>query len=232
MRSLLFILAFTAKAAWAQIPESGVFRYELFDNGDRKVGDYHFTIQKNGKLWRISSEMDVDTTIFFLKVKLLDQNSFTHDGQAFQSFEVKYFKDVPLQKTLVLKMEGHRDGEIWQITGARNGINLHKTLENKAFDEVRNLVSRLIRPEAILRPGETRITRSLDPLTLDIGPVESRGLGEESIEFQGKKRRLHLMEQKAPDGDVQVKKFDNGLIYRSQTAEGYALLKSAETPDF
>jgi hypothetical protein len=29
-----------------------------------------------------------------------------------------------------------------------------------------------------------------------------------------------------------VKKFDHGLIYRSQAAEGYALLKSADTPDF
>jgi hypothetical protein len=232
MHRLLLLFLFTAGKAWSQPPNSGVFRYELFDSGHRKVGNYHFTIQKDGRLWRISSEMDVDTQIFFLTVKLHDHNSFTHDGEGFQSFEVNYFKDVPFQGTIAQKVEARREGESWRISSEINGHKSHKILENKAFDEVRNLVSRLIRPEAVLRTSESRSTRSLDPLTLDIGVVLSRGLGEESVEFQGKTRRLHVMEQKAPDGDVRVKKFDNGLIYHSQTAEGYALLMSAETPDF
>lgn len=232
MRKFLGILCVLAGTASAQIPDSGVFRYELFDNGDRKVGTYNFTIQKEARLWRITSDMSVDAHILFLKVKLHDHNSFTHDGESFQSFDMKYFKDVPLQKTIDQTVTAVRDGATWTIQVKKNNETITRTLENKAFDEVRNLISRLIRPEAILRPGAIRSTRSLDPLTLTIDTVESRGLGEESISFQGKVRRLHVMEQKAADGDVRVKKFDNGLIYHSQTDEGYARLISAETRDF
>ncbi|WP_141735677.1 hypothetical protein [Oligoflexus tunisiensis] len=232
MRWLILILALHAGTAWSQVPDSGVFRYELFDNSDHPAGTYSFTITRDGPLWNINSEMDVDARVFFLKVTLRDHNSFTHDGQSFRSFQVNYFKDVPFQKTIHQQVQGRREENVWHISSQINSQKSEKTLAAAAFDEVRNLISRLIRPEAILLPGHTRSTRSLDPLTLEIDPVTSRGLHEESIEFQGKKRRLHVMVQEAPDGDVTVKKFDNGLIYRSQTAEGYALLKSAMTPNF
>lgn len=232
MRWLFLLLWMGARMGLAQVPDSGTFRYQLFDNSDRPVGRYDFTIEKEGKLWRITSDMDIDTRVFFLRIRLHDHNSFTHDGQSFQSFTVKYFKDVPLQKTVDQNVEGRLEGKMWQITSTQAGQSVLKTYPADAFEEIRNLVSRYIRPEAILRPGETRSTRSLDPLTLEIGLVESLGLREESIDFQGKTRRLHVMEQKAADGDVIVKKFDNGLIYRSQTSNGYALLQSALTPGF
>jgi hypothetical protein len=37
MRRLLFLLLFMAGTAWSQPPDSGIFRYELFDSGHRKV---------------------------------------------------------------------------------------------------------------------------------------------------------------------------------------------------
>ncbi|MDQ3232448.1 MAG: hypothetical protein M3Q07_11550 [Pseudobdellovibrionaceae bacterium] len=232
MRKLLALLWFAASTMQAQVPEAGTFRYELFDNSDRRVGTYSFTIVKEGRVWRIASEMDVDTEVFFLKVRLRDHNNFTHDGQTFLSFQVKYFKDVPLQKTVDKKIEGRLEGSSWTLTSMQDGKEVRKNLPATAFTEVRNLISRLISPEAIVRPGEKRKALSLDPLTFQVDHVESRGLREESVDFQGKKRHLYVIEQKADDGDVLVKKFDNGLIYHSQTAEGYALLQSAVTPEF
>ncbi len=218
--------------AAAQIPEQGRFDYVLYDNGDRPVGNYFFSIARMGGDWRIESEMTVDTRFLLLPIRLKDQNSFIHDGTAFKSFEVRYFKDVPLLSTLRLEVVGARSAEGWTVQATRNGNAASLYFPPEGFAEVRNLISRLVRPEAVLRPGEVRTAQSLDPLTLEVGKVESRGIAIESVAFQGRPRELFVMETRAPDGNVTVKKFANGLIYLSRTAEGYALLKAAQLPGF
>lgn len=231
LQALLVISVLWARLALGQIPEEGRFDYVIYDNGNQPVGTYFFTIHKEGSVWRITSEMSVDTRFLLFPVRLKDQNTFTHDGNAFQSFHVKYFKDVPLQRTVQVEVSGvrHNDGWTIQTSGASTSSRL---FPQESFDEVRNLVSRLVRPENVLRPGQIRKTLSLDPLSLEISEVESRGIKVESIEFQGRTRELFVMETRATDGNVKVKKFSNGLIYRSQTENGYALLKSAQTPSF
>jgi len=232
MRVALAMILMVARLAFAQIPEQGRFEYVLYDNQDRPVGSYFFTIRREGDLWRIASEMSVDTRFFLLPIRLNDRNTFTHDGKSFQSFSVEYFKDVPLQKTLRVEVLGSRSEKGWTIRSSSDRETFSRDLPHESFEEVRNLISRLVRPQAVLHPGESRRARSLDPVTLEISDVESRGVEIESVEFQGRRRELFVMEIKAPDGDVRVKKFANGLIYRSQTAEGYALLKSANMPSF
>src|SRR5712671_440652 len=106
MRVALAMILMVAQLAFAQIPEQGRFEYVLYDNQDRPVGSYFFTIRREGDLWRIASEMSVDTRFFLLPIRLNDRNSFTHDGKSFQSFSVQYFKDVPLQKTLRVEVLG------------------------------------------------------------------------------------------------------------------------------
>lgn len=71
-------------------------------------------------------------------------------------------------------------------------------------------------------------------MSLEIDEIESRGLAVERVEFQGRRRELYVMETRASDGNVTVKKFTNGLIliYLSRTDEGYALLVSAQAPSF
>lgn len=232
MRAFFILFALWSHLALGQIPDWGRFNYVVYDNGDQPVGKYFFTIDKEGSVWRISSEMSIHTRVFLFPVRLRDQNSFTHDGRNFRSFKVSYFKDVPLQSTVQLEVFGVRDGSGWKIQingGAKTGS---QHLPHQSFEDVRNLVSRLVRPEAVLRPGQVRKSLSLDPLSLEISEVVSRGVEIDSIEFQGRKRELFIMEIKASDGNVRVKKFANGLIYRSQTENGYALLKSAQTPSF
>lgn len=221
-----------SQLALGQIPDRGRFEYVLYDNGDRPVGTYFFTIEKEDGVWRIASEMSVDTRFLMLPIRLKDQNSFTHDGENFRSFNVKYFKDVPFQKTVLQEVSGARTADGWTIQSRRSGISGSQQFSHGSFEEVRNLISRLVRPEAVLRPGQVRKTLSLDPLSLAISEVESRGIEVESIEFQGRKRELFVMVTTASDGNVKVKKFSNGLIYRSETEDGYALLKSAQTPSF
>ena len=232
MRAFFFLAVLWSHLASSQIPDQGRFDYVLYDNGDRPVGTYFFTINKEGSVWRITSEMHVDTRFLLFPIRLRDQNTFTHDGRFFQSFSVKYFKDVPLQSTVELAVSGVRNDNSWTIQTKSGGNIGSQQFSQKSFEEVRNLVSRLVRPEAALRPGQVRRTLSLDPLSLEISEVESRGIAVDSVEFQGRKRELLVMEIKSSDGDVKVKKFSNGLIYRSQTRDGYALLKSAQTPSF
>lgn len=232
MRAVLLPFLLWSSLALAQIPEQGRFDYVLYDGRDQHVGTYFFTIEREGGAWRITSEMSVDARFLLFPIRLNDRNSFIHDGKSFQSFSVRYFKDVPLQRTLQVEVSGARDARGWTIQTTSGGQAVARQFSHQSFDEVRNLVSRLVRPEAILRPGEARKTLSLDPISLEISEVESRGIGIESVEFQGRKRELFVMETRASDGDVRVKKFSNGLIYRSQTSEGYALLKSARTPSF
>jgi hypothetical protein len=232
MRAFLILIALWPHLALGQIPDRGRFNYVLYDNGNQPVGSYFFTIEKEGSVWRIASEMSIDTRFLLFQVRLKDQNSFTHDGRSFQSFNVSYFKDVPLQSTVQLEVSGVRTGSGWTIQTKSGNMNSQKFFSQESFEEVRNLVSRLIRPEAVLRPGQVRRTLSLDPLRLEISEVESRGVEVDWIEFQGRKRELFVMEIRASDGNAKVKKFSNGLIYRSQTRDGYALLISAETPSF
>jgi len=232
MRAFFVLTALWSHLALGQIPDQGRFNYVLYDNGDRPVGTYFFTINKEGSVWRITSEMSVDTRFLLFPIRLKDQNTFTHDGRRFQSFHVKYFKDVPLQSTVQLEVSGVRNNNGWIIQTKSGGNTGSQQFSQGSFEEVRNLVSRLVRPEAVLRPGQVRKTLSLDPLSLEISEVESRGVEVDSIEFQGRKRELFVMEIKASDGNAKVKKFSNGLIYRSQTRDGYALLKSAQTPSF
>jgi hypothetical protein len=215
-----------------QIPDQGRFDYVLYDNGDRPVGTYFFTIVKEGSVWRITSEMNIDTRFLLFSIRLKDQNTFTHDGRSFQSFKVDFFKDVPLQRTVQLAVSGARNLDGWTIQTMSGGNAGLQQLPRNSFEEVRNLISRLVRPEAVLRPGQVSTRRSLDPLSLEISEVESRGIAIDSVEFQGRRRELFVMETKSSDGDVTVHKFSNGLIYRSQTSDGYALLKSARTPSF
>jgi hypothetical protein len=210
MRALLVLFALWLHPALGQIPDQGRFEYVLYDNGDRPVGTYFFTIAREGHVWRISSEMNVDTRFFLFRIRLQDQNSFTHDGRSFQSFHVKYLKDVPLS-TLQLEVSGVRNGNDWIIQTNRDGTTGSRQLSPESFEEVRNLVSRLVRPEAVLRPGQARKSLSLDPLSLEISEVETRGVEVESIEFQGRRRELFVMEISASDGDAKVKKFSNDL---------------------
>jgi len=232
VRAFLILIALWPHLALGQIPDRGRFDYVLYDNGDQPVGTYFFTIDKEGTVWRIASEMSIDTRFLFFRIRLKDQNSFTHDGRHFQSFTVSYFKDVPLRSTVQLVVSGVRDGDGWTIRANSDGKTSSQQFSQKSFEEVRNLVSRLVRPDAVLRPGQVRKSLSLDPLSLEISEVESRGVEVDSIEFQGRKRELFVMEIIASDGNVKVKKFANGLIYRSQTRDGYALLVSARTPSF
>jgi len=232
MRSLFLLHVLWSSLVLGQVPEWGRFDYILYDNGDRPVGTYFFTIGKEGSVWRITSDMRVDTKFLFLPIRFHDRNTFTHDGNTFQSFSVSYLKDVPLQRTVHLEVSGARNGNNWIIQSSKTGNVESRRVPHSAFDEIRNLISRLVRPEAVLKPGEIRRSLSLDPLTLEISEVESRGIEIISTEFQGRKRDLYVMETKASDGNVKVHKFVNGLIYRSQTGEGYALLKSAQTPSF
>jgi hypothetical protein len=228
---------FAAAALWThlalgQIPDQGRFDYILYDNGDRPVGTYYFTIEKEGGVWRISSDMNVDTRLLLFAIRLRDRNSFTHDGKSFLSFHVSYFKDVPLQRTVQLEVSGVRNLDDWTVRTTRDGAIGARRFAPDSFEDVRNLISRLVRPEAVLQPGQVRKSRSLDPLSLEIDDVETRGVAIGSVEFQGRRRELFVMETKSSDGDVRVQKFSNGLIYRSQTNDGYALLKSAQCPSF
>lgn len=232
MRAFLVLAVLWSHLAWSQIPDQGRFDYVLYDNADRPVGTYYFSIGKEGSVWRITSEMNIDTRFLMFPIRLRDRNTFTHDGAHFQSFSVRYFKDVPLQSTVELAVSGVRNGDGWTIQTTSGGNTGSQQFSQKSFEEVRNLVSRLVRPEAALRPGQVRKALSLDPLSLEISEVETRGIALDSVEFQGRKRELLVMEIKSSDGDVKVKKFSNGLIYRSQTRDGYALLKSARTPSF
>ena len=232
MRALLLLLALWPPLTLGQIPEWGRFDYVLYDNDDRPVGTYFFTISKEGNVWRITSDMSVDTKFLFLPIRFTDRNTFTHDGSTFQSFSVSYLKDVPLQRTVHLEVSGARNGNSWIVQTNKDGRSDSRRISHTTFDEIRNLVSRLVRPESVLTPGQTKRSLSLDPLTLEISEVESRGIEIVSVEFQGRKRDLYVMETKAADGNVKIHKFANGLIYRSQTGEGYALLKSAQTPSF
>jgi hypothetical protein len=228
----ILLLGLCPPLVLGQVPEWGRFEYVLYDNGDRPVGTYFFTIGKEGDLWRITSDMRVDTTFLFFPIRFKDQNTFTHDGNAFQSFRVSYYKDVPLQRTVQQEVSGVNDGNRWTIQSINGNSTDIRQIPRTDFEEIRNLISRLVRPEAVLRPGEIRKSRSLNPLTLEISEVESRGIEIVSVEFQGRLRDLYVMETRATDGNVRVHKFTNGLIYRSQTAEGYALLKSAQAPSF
>ena len=176
--------------------------------------------------------MAVDTRILVFPIRLLARNSFAHDGTSFRSFEVRYFKDVPLQRSTEMEIAAVRGEGGWRIRLVDRAGTRSRELPGESFEEARNLISRLVRPEAVLRPGEARKARSLDPLTLEVSEIETHGVGIETVEFQGRRRQLFVMETRAPDGDVRVKKFSNGLIYRSQTSEGYALLKAARMPDF
>ena len=229
--SLAAALALTGHAH-GQIPDQGKFDYVVYDKADRPVGTYSFTIGREGPLWRVSSRMEIDTRILVLRIRLKDENSFTHDGRQFQSFQVSYFKDVPLQRTVQMEVSGRRDESGWTVQSKTAGKAVTRQFAQDRFEEVRNLASRLVRPQAVLRPGQAAKVLSLDPLTLEVGEVESRGVGVEAVEFQGRRRELFVMETRAPDGNVRVHKFANGLIYRSQTEDGYALLKSAQLPSF
>ncbi|MFW7381726.1 MAG: hypothetical protein ACOH5I_23155 [Oligoflexus sp.] len=85
----------------------------------------------------------------------------------------------------------------------------------------------------VIRPTESRISYHAVLFWQAVCQIHvSRGLHEETVDFQGRKRHLFVIEQKALDGDVVVSKFENGLIYRSQTPEGYALLERVEMPGF
>ena len=233
MRTFLSVMGLWPLLAFGQIPDQGRFDYVIYDNGDRPVGSYFFTIRREGRLWRISSEMSVDTRFLLFRIRFRDQNNFTHDGSSFQSFHVSYFKDVPLQRTVQLEVFGERSGETWTIRSTSGGnAGPPRIFPRSSFEEVRNLISRLVRPEAVLQPGQIKRTLSLDPLNLEISEVESRGVAVESIEFQGRRREVFVMDIRASDGNARVMKFANGLIYRSQTEDGYALLKSAETASF
>jgi hypothetical protein len=232
LRAFFVLSALWSQLALGQIPDQGRFDYVLYDNADRPVGTYFFTISKEGGVWRISSEMNVDTRFLLFPIRLKDQNTFTHDGSFFQSFHVNYLKDVPLQRTVQLEVSGVRNVNGWTIQTMSGGNIVSQQFSQNSFENVRNLVSRLVRPEAVLRPGQISKTLSLDPLSLEISEVETRGIAVDSVEFQGRKRELFVMETKSSDGDVTVHKFSNGLIYRSQTGDGYALLKSARTTSF
>lgn len=232
MRTLLALIFLWPLLTFGQIPDEGRFDYLIYDNGNRVVGTYFFTINKESGVWRISSDMSIDTSFLRLPIRVRDKNTFTHDGKNFLSFNVNYFKDVPLKNTIHLYVSGTRNSNGWAIQIKNNRKSDSQQFSHQSFEEVRNLVSRLVRPEATLGPGQVKKTLSLDPLTLEIGEVESRGVEMDSVEFQGKKRDLYVMETKASDGNVKVHKFSNGLIYRSQTSDGYALLKSAQASSF
>ena len=232
MRAALLALLLGSPLAPGQSPEPGRFDYRLYDNGDRPVGKYFFTIERAGDAWRVASEMVVDTRFLFLPIRLMDRNSFVHDGRDFRSFHVDYLKDVPLQRTVRLEVSGVRDEDGWRIQRSEGGDSIRRHLSPNSFDEVRNLVSRLVRPQAVLRPGQSRKSTSLDPLSLEISEVVSRGIATDSVDFQGRRHELFVMEIRASDGDVTVKKFANGLIYLSRTPDGYALLTSARSPFF
>jgi len=232
LRALFALCALWSHLASGQIPDQGRFDYVLYDNGDQPVGTYFFTIAKEGSVWRITSEMNIDTRFLLFSIRLKDHNTFTHDGSAFRSFKVDYFKDVPLQRTVQLAVSGARNPDGWTIETMRGGNTSLQLFLRDSFEDVRNLISRLVRPEAVLRPGQVTKRRSIDPLSLEISEVVSRGIAIDSVEFQGRTRELFVMETKSSDGDVTVHKFSNGLIYRSQTSDGYALLKSARTPSF
>src|ERR1700741_2318882 len=115
MRAFLVLFALWSHLALGQIPDQGRFDYVLYDNSDRPVGTYFFTIAKEGEVWRITSEMSVDTRFLLFRIRLKDQNSFTHDGKVFQSFQVKYFKDVPFQSAMQLEVSGVRNDNGWRI---------------------------------------------------------------------------------------------------------------------
>src|SRR5258706_14249402 len=138
MRASLILCALWSHLALGQIPDQGRFDYVLYDNADRPVGTYFFTIGKEGAVWRVTSDMSVDTRFLLFSVRLKDQNTFTHDGSVFQSFHVRYFKDVPLQRTVQLEVSGVRDANGWTIQTKSGETTGARQLSPGSFAEARN----------------------------------------------------------------------------------------------
>lgn len=93
-----------------------------YDSGDRPVGSCFFTINKEGNIWRISSELNVDIRFLSFRIRLRDKNGFVHDETNFQSFRIQHLKVVPLQRTVQLAVSAVRNANSWTIQTMSGGI--------------------------------------------------------------------------------------------------------------
>ncbi len=225
---IIFFL-FVSVEGYGAIISKGSFLYKVFDHSHNEVGYYNFTVLKDQTkgVWNITSEMTIETTLMGMTVKIMDNNSFIFDGEKFLNFKIINERKLPFLPNKRISVEGIRESKSWKVERIVNGNLTSKTFAESEFLEVRNLISRIVRPEAVLSPGDEVESVSLDPLELEIIKVKTKGISMGNIRFQGKEEPIYRMTQTVDGDSITVDKFKFGLIYSTVTSHGYSKLITA-----
>ena len=139
MKFLLCLLVLFPWPAFGQIPDAGDFHYILYDNRDHPVGTYSFTIRKDGSLWRIASQMDIDTRVLLISGSL-DRSQFIHSRWKTVSF---LSRRIP---------QGHTFAEHAAAGGSRSARR--KQLEDSVDEEWE---------EQLVFPSQPKLRRGAQP---------------------------------------------------------------------